>query len=114
MVLKAFFVTVGVLVPWGVAAVAAPGGAVGFGRDIQPILADNCYHCHGPDEKARKGKLRLDTKEGAFRVKDGKAVIVPGKAAQSELVRRVVTKDEEDLMPPPDSKRKLTARQVEL
>ena len=39
-------------------------GTIEFGRDIAPILSDNCYHCHGPDEKARKGKLRFDSKEG--------------------------------------------------
>jgi hypothetical protein len=93
---------------------AAGKGNVDFSRDIQPILSDNCFRCHGPDEKARKGKLRLDTKEGAFRVKDGKTVIVPGKSAESELLRRITTKDPDDLMPPPESNRQLTARQITL
>ncbi|HYE18195.1 MAG TPA: DUF1553 domain-containing protein [Tepidisphaeraceae bacterium] len=84
-----------------------------FARDVQPILSDACYHCHGPDEHGRKAKLRVDTKEGAFKVVDGKPLIVPGKAGESELVRRLTTKDEDDLMPPPDSNRKLTAKQVE-
>ena len=87
---------------------------IDFIRDIQPILSDACYHCHGPDEKARKVKLRFDTKEGAFRVKDGKAVIVPGKLAESELARRITTPEPDDLMPPPDSNRKLSAKQVSL
>src|SRR6266566_241598 len=91
----------------------APGkGSVDFSRDILPILSDNCFQCHGPDEKARKAKLRLDTKEGAFRVKDGKTVIVPGKSGESELFRRIITRDSDDLMPPPDSHHKLTARQI--
>jgi cytochrome c553 len=84
-----------------------------FSRDIQPILADNCYACHGPDAKQRKAKLRLDTREGAFRIKDDVAVIVPGNLAKSELIRRITTKDPDDLMPPPDSNRKLTAHQIE-
>src|SRR6266516_938213 len=87
---------------------------VDFSRDILPILSDNCFQCHGPDEKARKAKLRFDTKEGAFRVKDGKTVIVPGKSAESELVRRITTTDMDDRMPPAKSNHKLTARQIEL
>src|SRR6266567_315532 len=93
---------------------AAGKGRVDFSRDILPILSDNCFQCHGPDEKARKGKLRLDTKEGAFRVKDGKTVIVPGKSAESEMFRRITTKDPDDLMPPPESIHKLTTRQIAL
>jgi len=89
-------------------------GIVDFTRDIRPILSDNCYQCHGPDEKARKAKLRLDTKEGAFRIKDDKAVIVPGKSAESELVRRVSNNDPEEVMPPPKSNRKLTPAQIDL
>jgi hypothetical protein len=89
-------------------------GDVDFSRDILPILSDNCYQCHGPDEKARKAKLRLDTKEGAFRLKDGKAVIVPGKSAESELVHRITSIDPDEVMPPPDSNRKLTPKQIDL
>lgn len=88
--------------------------AVDFAREVQPILSDNCYHCHGPDEPARKAKLRLDTKEGAFRVRDGKAVIVPGKPESSDLVARIQSKDPDEVMPPPDSHRKLTPRQIEI
>src|SRR5258708_3699045 len=82
-------------------------GKVDFARDIRPIFSENCYQCHGPDEKARKAKLRLDTKEGAFRVKDGKAVIVPGKGSESELINRVTNKDPDEIMPPPKSNKKL-------
>ncbi len=90
------------------------GGAIDFTRDIRPILSDNCYKCHGPDEKARKAKLRLDTKEGAFRVKDEKIVIIPGQSAQSELVRRITSTDADEVMPPPESNRKLSAEQIAL
>jgi hypothetical protein len=85
---------------------------VQFSRDIQPILSDFCYHCHGPDEKARKGKLRLDTQEGAYRKDD--PVILPGKSAESLLIQRVTTHDPDEVMPPPKSKRKLSAQQVDL
>src|SRR2546422_8456 len=95
--------------------VAAGGiGVVDFNRDIRPILSDNCYQCHGPDEKARKAKLRLDTKEGAFRLKEDKAVILPGKSAESELIRRVTNTDPDEVMPPPKSKPKLMPAQVDL
>src|SRR5438105_11357736 len=102
-----------VIVSAGGHSLAAAPTQVDYGRDVLPILSDKCYHCHGPDEKARKAKLRLDTKEGAFRVKDGKAVIMPGKSSESELVRRITTTNADDLMPPPDSNRKLTEEQIE-
>src|SRR5215470_14191957 len=93
------------------AVVAAP---IEYDRDIRPIFSDNCYQCHGPDEKARKAKLRLDMKESVFRVQDGVTVIKPGKSAESELVRRITTSDTDDLMPPPRSNHKLTPKQIEL
>ena len=99
------------------AVVAVPARAadpaVDFGRDVLPILSDNCFFCHGPDEKARKAKLRLDTKEGAFRVRDGEAVIIPGKSAESELVRRLTSHDPDEMMPPPRANRKVTAQQID-
>ena len=95
-------------------AVAPGRAAVDFNRDIRPVLSDNCYHCHGPDVKTRKADLRLDTKDGAFRVKNGKSVIVPGNASRSELHRRLVTSDADDLMPPPKSHRNLTPAQIDL
>ena len=81
-----------------------------FNRDVRPILSNNCFQCHGPDETTRKARLRLDTKEGAF-AKAG--VIVPGKAADSRLIRRITTTDPDLLMPPPDSGHKLTTAQLE-
>jgi hypothetical protein len=85
---------------------ASPDAAVRFGRDVLPILSDNCFLCHGPDAKARKADLRLDTHDGAL------AVIVPGKSAESELVRRITAADDER-MPPPKTKRALTPAQKE-
>jgi hypothetical protein len=83
---------------------------VDFARDVQPILADNCYFCHGPDEKARKAKLRLDTREGALHNPEH---IVAGKSGDSELIRRLITDDQDELMPPAKSNRKLTAKQID-
>jgi hypothetical protein len=93
---------------------SASSQEIDFTRGIRPILSDNCYHCHGPDENARQADLRLDTKEGLFRSIDGSTVVAPGKAAESELIRRVTTNDVDERMPPPDSKRSLTPKQVDL
>ncbi|HEV3261425.1 MAG TPA: DUF1553 domain-containing protein [Gemmataceae bacterium] len=79
-----------------------------FGRDILPILSENCFRCHGPDKKARKAKLRLDAHKGALRV------IVPGKSADSKLIRRICATSPKERMPPPKSNRKLTDEQKEL
>src|SRR5687768_18466707 len=97
----------------GPAWAAAPA-KVDYARDVLPILSDNCFHCHGPDEPARKAKLRLDTKEGAYRVKDDVAVVRPGKSDESELVTRVFSDDPDEVMPPPDGVRKLTPAQKQI
>jgi hypothetical protein len=79
---------------------------VEFNREIRPILADVCYHCHGPDKGQRKANLRFDQEESA------KAkVIIPGKPEKSELVRRISSTDPTVQMPPPNSGRKLTPEQ---
>ena len=80
---------------------------VNFDREIRPILSDTCFACHGPDEQQRKARLRFDTKEGAF-AKPG--VIVPGNSAESKLIKRVMSKDPNAVMPPPDSGHKLTEK----
>lgn len=88
---------------------------VSFNRDIRPILSDNCFLCHGPDEGSRQAGLRLDVPELAVRPADsGKAAIVPGMPEMSELVRRVLSKDPEQVMPPPVSKKSLNDTQREL
>ncbi|MEN9732722.1 MAG: hypothetical protein RLZ45_717 [Verrucomicrobiota bacterium] len=86
---------------------------VRFSRDVLPILSDHCFACHGPDAAARKGGLRLDVREGATgHGKSGKAAIVPGDPKASEVVRRMLTPDPDDLMPPPESHRPLSQDQI--
>ena len=71
-----------------------------FNQDVQPILASNCFSCHGPDPAARKAGLRLDLEESAFRKRPGKPdAIVPGHPDQSEMIRRIESKDPHHLMP---------------
>ncbi|NBY01299.1 MAG: hypothetical protein EBQ87_04850, partial [Planctomycetes bacterium] len=96
--------------------IGADPAQINFSRDILPILSDNCYSCHGPDEKARKAKLRLDTQEGAFgkSKNPGSHIIKPKDIAKSELFQRLVSSDEKELMPPPSSARKLGTVQIEL
>lgn len=83
---------------------------VDFNREIRPILAANCFACHGPDAAERKADLRLDTKEGLL----GGTALVAGKPDESELVRRVTSSDAEAVMPPPATGKKLTPAEVEL
>jgi hypothetical protein len=87
---------------------------VNFNREIRPILSENCFKCHGPDENARKAKLRLDTREGAFAIRDGTAAFVPKELGKSGAYARMVTDDADDLMPPPKSNLKLTSEQKAL
>ena len=88
---------------------------ISFNRDVRPILSDNCFACHGFDAKTRKGGLRLDIAEAALRPsKEGKTPIKPGHLEGSEVWRRIVTSDGEDLMPPPDSHKTLTAAQKDI
>ncbi|QDU92898.1 PSD1 and planctomycete cytochrome C domain-containing protein [Lignipirellula cremea] len=84
---------------------------VDFGREVLPILAQNCYHCHGPDANERQADLRLDTQAGSRQELGGYAALVPGKPDESELVRRIESDDAGEQMPPPDSKLHLTETQ---
>ena len=87
---------------------------VSFERDVRPILSDNCFHCHGPDAKERKAKLRLDTKEGVLTDLGGYSAVVPGDPAKSELFLRISSVDPEEKMPPHDSNRHLSQKEIEL
>ena len=106
-----------VLLSLSVAAAAEPSGKPDFNFQVRPILADRCFKCHGPDEKARKAKLRLDLPETALAYRDkdtGKPVIVPGKPDESELCRRILTTDDDDRMPPPASNLSLSDEEKQL
>jgi mono/diheme cytochrome c family protein len=97
-------------------AAAAPP-AIDFNRDIKPILSNNCYFCHGPDEAERKGGtdgLRLDTLEGAKADLGGHAAVVPGKPDKSELLRRVLPTAGDEIMPPADTGKQLSPKEIEL
>ncbi len=85
-----------------------------FNRDIRPILAGACFQCHGADEKQRKAGLRLDLSEIAFKpAESGATAIVPGKPAESELLKRLLATDDSVRMPPPNSGKKITPAQIE-
>ncbi len=81
---------------------------VDFDREIRPILADNCFACHGPDDKQRMAKLRLDTKDGLF------GVVAPAKTAESKLYQRISAPEKAKRMPPPYADRTLNEKQIEL
>ena len=86
---------------------------VSFNRDIRPILADACFHCHGPDPGTRKADLRLDTEGGFFDPNSGPTV-VKGKPEDSPLYQRLVTTDKDDVMPPPESHKELKPHEIDL
>ncbi len=92
-------------------AFAAPNPGVNFDRQIRPILSDNCFTCHGPDEKHRMASLHFDTKDGAFS-KTG--VITPGNSAASRMYQRISNTNEAMRMPPAYSGHKLTDTQIDL
>ena len=80
----------------GIGAGVRADDDVDFNRDVRPILSDKCFKCHGPDEKARQGELRLDLEAAA------RKVLSPDKPAASELLRRITSSDPDDRMPPPE------------
>ncbi|MCA9036147.1 MAG: PSD1 domain-containing protein [Planctomycetaceae bacterium] len=87
---------------------------VEFNRDIRPILAANCFECHGFDAKHRQADLRLDSAEGAYSTVNGSPAITPGNLQASELWLRVTSSDSDLQMPPPDSKKQLKPEETEL
>ena len=98
------FTFLAILLSFGATARAAQSGSISFNRDIRPILSENCFHCHGPDQERREAELRLDVREDALAAK----AFTPGSPDDSELLRRVFAADPDDRMPPVDSHRTLT------
>ncbi len=82
---------------------------VDFNRDVRPILSENCFKCHGPDEKERKANLRLDDRDASLKHE----VFVPGKAGDSDLIFRVAARDEKRRMPPAKTGKILTPKQID-
>jgi hypothetical protein len=90
----------------------ATAGTVSFNRDVRPILSNNCFTCHGPDEAQRETVFHFDTREGAFKEE---GIILPGDGARSAMIRRVTSQDPDEQMPPADSGHgPLTPQQVEI
>jgi hypothetical protein len=85
---------------------------VSYLKEVRPILAQHCFQCHGPDEAARKGKLRLDLKENAFAERKGKHVIAPGKLQGSIVWERITTDNDSRRMPPAGQAEPLSQKQV--
>ena len=107
---------VAVVVIWllALAAPAASNDKADFNSQIRPILSAKCFSCHGPDDRSRKAKLRLDVRDQATREHDGITAIKPGDLKRSDLVRRITTADPEDLMPPAKFGHPLTPAEIEL
>ncbi len=81
-----------------------------YNRDVRPILAENCFACHGPDSAARKADLRLDKREAAIEA----GAIEPGDPKQSELVARINAADPKEVMPPRSTTKSLSAEQKDV
>jgi len=96
---------------------AKPSARVDFNFQVRPLLSDRCFKCHGPDEKARKAKLRLDDGQSAFALRDAKKgthAVVAGHPETSEVYRRITSTDPDEMMPPPKSGLNLSTEDKEL
>ncbi|HYF35269.1 MAG TPA: DUF1549 domain-containing protein, partial [Prosthecobacter sp.] len=89
--------------------------SVAFNQDIRPLLADACFHCHGPDPGTRKAGLRLDTEAGFFTAKEGETpTVIKGQPEKSPLYQRLISTDEDEVMPPPEAHKNLKPEQIAL
>ena len=83
-----------------------------FNRDVRPILSENCFVCHGPDANKRQAEMRLDTEAGLFGTDSKTKPVVARELGTSELIKRIDSADPEQLMPPFDSGKKLSPRDI--
>lgn len=104
----------GLVLVWTCAAIAPAQGLqkLDFNRDIRPILSDNCFACHGPDGASREADLRLDMQAEANADRGGYAAVMPGNANKSELIRRILTDEDAEKMPPPETGKSLSADEI--
>jgi len=94
---------------------ASADDRVDYNRDIRPLLSNNCYQCHGPDEKSREAGLRFDLEDSAKgELESGGVAISPGMAHASKLIARIISTDESEMMPPPDSGKELKPAEIAL
>ncbi|MFN0076780.1 MAG: DUF1553 domain-containing protein [Prosthecobacter sp.] len=87
---------------------------IDFSKQIRPILSENCFFCHGPDEKKREAGLRLDDETSSKKSNDGVTAVVPGNPDKSALIERIVSQDPDEVMPPPKQHKTISAAQVAL
>ena len=85
-----------------------------FNRDVRPVLADKCFHCHGTDARTREADLRLDLAPAMGDVRGANEVVVPEQPAESELYRRITSLDADVRMPPASEERQLRPEEIEL
>ncbi|HWE01538.1 MAG TPA: DUF1553 domain-containing protein [Tepidisphaeraceae bacterium] len=97
-------------------AAPANDGHLSYNRDIRPLFSETCLKCHGPDSGRRKGNLRLDQSESAFgaATKSGAVPIIPGKPQESELIRRITSAKDDEVMPPPSEHKALKPAEIAL
>lgn len=96
------------------AGTSVPAGRVDFATEVQPILSSKCYPCHGPDDAARKAKLRLDSFLEATRSRSPRAAIAPNHSQESEILHRIRSADPEEVMPPPEVKNPVTPAEADV